>query len=238
MIATPKDYRERWDEEGYIILEDALECDHLKRVQNAFELHAEAARPTWLSQLEAGRRSAGSFDIPNALQKADVFIDLADHPNWFPLVDEFSEYDPLFVNGQFRTVPPNPISYVGWHPDIDYDGPIHPKMQIYLEDVGPGEGGFAFIPGSHKREKGPYFRPLKLENMPGHKVLTGRAGTAILFNGYGWHTSTINRTQHPRRSIILIYEKWNEKRHDADRHKGIAEKLTTPERRRLFGLER
>jgi len=237
MVAIPKDYREQWDEEGYIILEDALEGDHLKEIQDAFKKHADAALPSWIEGVRSGRRSAGSFDIPKAMEKEDAFIDLADHPNWFGLIDEFSQRDPLFINGQFRTVPPNPISYVGWHPDIPYDGPIHPKMQIYLEDVGPGEGGFAFIPGSHRREKGPYFRPQRLETMPGHREFTGRAGTAILFNGYGWHTSTINRTGHPRRSVILIYEKWNENRHDPERHRGIAERLT-PERKRLFGVTR
>ena len=91
MVAIPKDYRRRWDDDGYIILEDALEGDHLAHIQEAFARLAEAAKPMWLEQVKTGRRSAGAFDIPKALEKEDAFIDLADHPNWFPLVDEFAE---------------------------------------------------------------------------------------------------------------------------------------------------
>ena len=44
--------------------------------------------------------------------------------------------------------------------------------------------------------------------MPGYRVFYGRAGTALLFNSYGMHTSMLNRSTTPRRSIILIYEKF------------------------------
>jgi hypothetical protein len=48
----------------------------------------------------------------------------------------------------------------------------------------------------------------------------------------------INSTPHPRKSIILIYEKWTEGRVAADRFATLEDKLQTPARRRLFSLER
>ncbi|MDA0709378.1 MAG: hypothetical protein O3B73_04105, partial [bacterium] len=63
------------------------------------------------------------------------------------------------------------------------------------------------------------------------------AGDAVLFNSYGWHTSMVNTTSNPRKSIILIYEKWSKDRLSTDRFASIAEKCATPDRRRLFGLD-
>jgi ectoine hydroxylase-related dioxygenase (phytanoyl-CoA dioxygenase family) len=73
--------------------------------------------------------------------------------------------------------------------------------------------------------------------MPGQKVFTGRAGTAILFNSYGMHTAVENRTPVPRKSIILIYEKWSRERHNPQKFAAIAPLCATRARRKLFGLE-
>ena len=101
--------------------------------------------------------------------------------------------------------PSSPVSYVGWHPDTPFDQPQQIKVQIYVDDVAADGGPFAFVPGSHKPGSGPCELSGGLETMPGHKVFPGPAGTAILFNTCGWHTSMINRTDRPRRSIILAY---------------------------------
>jgi ectoine hydroxylase-related dioxygenase (phytanoyl-CoA dioxygenase family) len=150
---------------------------------------------------------------------------------------DFSGDDLIFLAPQVRTVPPSPVSYVGWHPDVPHTTPLHMKVQIYLNDVGPGEGGFAYVPGSHKPNAGPYPAVCRLESMPGHRVFTGKAGTAVLFNSYGMHTSMDNRTPAPRKSIILIYEKWSQMRFDPKRFAAVAHLCNTPERRKLFSLE-
>ena len=73
--------------------------------------------------------------------------------------------------------------------------------------------------------------------MPGHKTFPGSAGTAIMFNSYGWHAAMDNPTGKPRKSIILIYEKYTPNRVSPEAHAAIAHYCTTPERRRLFSLE-
>ena len=127
---------------------------------------------------------------------------------------------------------------MGWHPDVPQTNPLHMKVQIYVGDVSEDGGAFGYVPRSHRPDAGPYSGVHRLEDMPGHKVFPGKAGTAILFNSYGWHTSMINRTPTPRKSIILIYEKWNEEKFNPEKFDAISDRLTTPERRQLFSLER
>lgn len=47
----------------------------------------------------------------------------------------------------------------------------------------------------------------------------------------------VNTTSTPRKSIILIYEQWSEGKVASDRYASIADRMTTPERRRLFSLD-
>ena len=68
--------------------------------------------------------------------------------------------------------------------------------------------------------------------MPGHKVILGKAGTAIIFDAFGWHTAWSNRGTRPRKSVIVTYEKPGEPKQSP--FSGLADRLSTPERRRLF----
>jgi ectoine hydroxylase-related dioxygenase (phytanoyl-CoA dioxygenase family) len=112
------------------------------------------------------------------------------------------------------------------------------KVQIYLDDTTPDDGAFGYVPGSHLENAGPYPLVRDPDSMPGHRVYGGHAGSAILFNSYGMHTSMVNRSGRARRSIILIYEVFNEAIFSPEQYQRFADRLTTPERRQLFRLER
>ena len=73
--------------------------------------------------------------------------------------------------------------------------------------------------------------------MPGHRTFVGAAGTAVMFNSYGWHAAMDNHSGIPRKSIILIYEQRTAGRVEPDTFSAIAHRCTTSERRRLFSLE-
>ena len=177
------------------------------------------------------------YDIPEPLEKDDVFVDIVDHPSYYGCLRQFTGAQPMFLAEQVRTVPPWPLSYTNWHPDVPHSNPLHIKVQIYVNDVAPGCGEFAFVPASHMREAGPYTRPVFQESMPGHRTFVGAAGTAVMFNAYGWHAAMDNRSGIPRKSIILIYEQRTAGRVDPDTFSAIAHRCTTSERRRLFSLE-
>ncbi|MBM3265422.1 MAG: phytanoyl-CoA dioxygenase family protein [candidate division Zixibacteria bacterium] len=227
----------QWNEQGYLVFEEALSGDFLKRLQAAFDRCAEAGKEDFLQGIVRGETTATFYDIPGALEKDDVFIDLVDHPAYYGHLQAFTDGKVILLGPQVRMVPPWVLSYVGWHPDVGPTNPLHIKVQIYVNDVAPGAGEFAYVPGSHRPGAGPYPRVKNLEAMPGYKRFPGKAGTVILFNSYGWHAAMENHTGVPRKSIILIYEKYTEGRIKPETYVGIAGRLHTQERRRLFSLE-
>ncbi|HCR19185.1 MAG TPA: hypothetical protein DIU35_17035 [Candidatus Latescibacteria bacterium] len=237
MIRPTEGQKIQWDRDGYIVLEKAMQGNDLERLQGSFERCRSEVKSDWLEEIVKGNQPASYFDIPNPLECDDIFIDIVDYPSWYGLLMAFAGDDLIFLAPQVRTVPLSPISYVGWHPDVPHTRPLHMKVQIYLDDVSEDGGAFAYVPGSHRPDVGPCPRYHRLEFMPGHIVIPGKAGDAILFNSYGWHTSMKNKTQEPRKSIILIYEKWSEDQFKPDRFASVADRITTSERRRLFSLE-
>jgi hypothetical protein len=229
--------RAQLDEAGCLALPGALPPAQLLQVQRAFDRCALEAKPRWLEGVARGRAPAAYFDLPHPFESEPLFLDLVDHPGYYGLLLDLTGGELLFLWGQFRTLPPSPLSYVGWHYDVERSNPLHLKVQLYLNDVGEGEGAFAYVPGSHLPDAGPYPLVRRLESMPGHRVFYGRAGDAVLFNSYGLHTSMVNQTPRPRRSIILIYEQRTPAQVRPERFAALADRLRTPERRRLFGLE-
>jgi ectoine hydroxylase-related dioxygenase (phytanoyl-CoA dioxygenase family) len=236
-----------WKEDGYVVLEDAIQGDDLSRLQEAFERLSEESKPEWLEDVATGKRSSSFFDIPRLVNRDEIFLDMIDHHSTLGILRDFLGEDMLSGGGLTgRTVPPCPISYVGWHPDMNRENyPLHIKVQVYVNDVGEERGAFAYVPGSHKEDAGPYPRVKRLDAMPGIKPLPGKAGTAVLFNLYGWHTSMINRTLEPRKSLIIGYSVFHGKRNKYNvrgpewtARRAELKKLLTPEREYLFGYGR
>ena len=226
----------QWEEQGYLVFEDAIPAGMLQRLQNTFDYWATKCKEAWLDEVSKGQLTATYYDIPNVLDKDPIFIDILDQPYYFNYVKVLTENQPIFIGEQVRTTPIWPLSYTDWHPDVPPDHPLHIKVQIYVNDVEPGAGEFCYIPGSHKPGAGPYPRVRKLEAMPGHKKFPGKAGTAIMFNTYGWHVAMENRTNIPRKSIILTYERKTPGRIDSKNYESIAHFLNTPDRLKLFGM--
>ena len=215
----------QWDEDGYLVFSDAIAGQQPRRLQNAFDYWAEQCKADWLDRIERGEQAATFYDIPEPLEKDEIFVDIVDHPSYYGCLRQFTGAQPMFLAEQVRTVPLWPLSYTSWHPDVPHSNPLH--IKIYVNDVDPGCGvlrarpglspdlrkrcrsgrEFAFVPGSHKRTAGPYTRPVFQESMPGHRTFVGAAGTAVMFNAYGWHAAMDNHSGIPRKSIILIYEK-------------------------------
>ena len=81
--------------------------------------------------------------------------------------------------------------------------------------------------------------------MPGSSRCRAKAGTAGLFNCYGWHTALINRTTTPRKSLISSYCVFNELKDQYGKRgpewtqsREKLKRLLSPEREYLFGFGR
>jgi hypothetical protein len=109
--------RTQWEEQGYLVFENAIAGDELRRLQNAFDDWAEKCKPGWLAAVEAGETAATYYDIPAPLEKDEIFIDIVDHPSYYGCLMTFTDDDLIFLAPQVRTVPPWPVSYTGWRPD-------------------------------------------------------------------------------------------------------------------------
>ena len=147
MILPTPEQKAQWEEKGYLVFENAIQGEDLKRLQNAFDYWADAGKAEWLDRVEAGEAVATFYDIPNPLEKDPIFIDIIDYPSYYGALMDFTDHDLILLGPQVRTVAPWPVSYTGWHPDVGQSNPLHIKVQIYVNDVEPGGGEFGFCTG-------------------------------------------------------------------------------------------
>ena len=182
MAPHPTDEERRfWEENGYLFLEGAVAGGELTRLQEAFDRCAREDKAQWLEGIAQGTRPAGYFDIENPMEKDDAYMDLIDHPSWYPYLMDFADDELLLLAPQVRTLPAQPVSYLRWHADVPHTYPLHMKVQIYVDDVPADGGAFGFVPGSHKPDAGECPNPKPVETMPGCRIFAGKAGDAVLF---------------------------------------------------------
>ena len=222
---------------GLVVIEEAIRGEQLTRLQKATDYWHEQCKEDWLEEIASGDACPLWFDVPDAMEKDEVFLDMLDHPSFIDLLDAITDGE-LLLGGPFqvRATPPWPVAYTAWHPDKGRDGQLHPKMQIYINDVPGNSGEFAYVPGSHLTTDDTRYRPQRNNTMPGHRRLPGKAGTVILFDNAGLHTAMDNRTTTPRKSMIVGYQQ-RRLASPEDRFAGVAKWCRTSRRRRLLGLE-
>ena len=111
-----------------------------------------------------------------------------------------------------------------WHRDgpwpVDPDGtpfgsiPGQVNCGYYLDDLTDENGPIAIVPGSHKA----LFKPPK-ENIdfPDQKLITAKAGQAVLFNGWIYHRGLGNNSNTNRRVCLMCYQNsWMKSRETFD----------------------
>jgi ectoine hydroxylase-related dioxygenase (phytanoyl-CoA dioxygenase family) len=131
----------------------------------------------------------------------------------FPIVREIVGDDVSMIDNSYYITPPRtPRTHAGWHHDVGLRGVHHPlsvlmvKVFYLLTDVNADSGGTAMIPGSHRLPMDfTYPEVADPKDMPGAVQMTGRAGTAYLFNGRVYHCAVNNESDLPRRVLIYNY---------------------------------
>ena len=235
---TPEQ-RESFDANGYVMIENAIEGEDLERVQEVFLEGQAETRAKW----EADGCPRGFFDIPNVLERDDIFLDLMHYKSTFPVMEEVIGPDIQLMGIQARTYPPNPTSYTNWHKDCPpWSHPqyaLKSKLFYYLFDVVEDGGCTSFVPGKHQsiEDIPKYETP---EEMPGHVKMTAKAGTAVIFDTRLWHTAMTNVSANPRVCLIYNYVPFWFKQYAGtiEQAQRLDERVTDPMRRQLLGLER
>jgi hypothetical protein len=202
--------RDSFDQQGYLIIEDALDADMIRRLTAAGDRVDGRERQT--QGLDANALM-GKF---RTIVEEDVFLDLLDWPKTFPLIWDILGWNVQHYISHLIYYPPEPAenSEPGgiWHQDGGRPVPEmerpHPRLSLkiafWLTDTdAPDRGGIRIIPGSHKRDEFPERRP---EVEPeGVMQLQVKAGTAALFDRRMWHARGINRSNVTRKVLFLGY---------------------------------
>ncbi len=208
-----------FDNNGYLVLEELLDADHVNALLKA--LHRAIQRRRKLQEREfphtgittlMGEKSTRIFYI---LADDPLFLEMLDWPAIWPYVtgllnalphhhasDAIIEHGSDLIDRDMR-----------WHIDGIDDGfrnlgPQIPLLQLkigyYLSDMTqPGQGNLCVLPGSHKAASAPTRQDLqRWGKSAGVSEICAPAGTAILFHNALWHSAGPFSSKYGQRAML------------------------------------
>ncbi|MDF2440474.1 MAG: hypothetical protein JWN98_1458 [Abditibacteriota bacterium] len=200
----------QWDKNGYFVLRGALSGALLDRVLEAAE-EVEARK-----RAERNLGSNDTLEVRNAIIEHDVFWELLDYEETFPLVLDLMGGDIQLSTSHLIVRPPVPgdtpatFKAIGWHADapqaLTYDDrPMAMKVGYFLSDVmRPGSGALLVSPGSHKTTN-----PERDENGEVRDVveINAKPGDVVLFNHRTYHAVGPNYSGRHRKVLYMGYNR-------------------------------
>jgi len=190
--------------EGYLLLPDLLNADHLARLKA--ETDELETTPVDYSVHQRGRS--------NLQFVGGVLTDLVAHPPTIAFLRELLGEEIILSHyGYARSEPGHPG--ISLHTDgqpfgsqiFGYEGsvPVMVRVLYYLDDLTPDISPFRVIPHSHlsmHADGNPYRR---FESHPEEVMVTARAGAAILINHRIFHGNYPNTGDRPRGMLAIGY---------------------------------
>jgi hypothetical protein len=200
-----------FDLQGYIAVPNALDKEQLADLNALLDKHIE--------QECASDRPAHRFG--GLLEWGKPYRDLIDNPSVVPYLDVIlgerfrldhlyadlirSGTSPIGATLHGGGAPFDPSQYYHFHGGQMYNGLT--VVAYNLADVGPEDGGFGCVPGSHKSN---YRFPGEWRDMseniePCVRRVTGPAGTAVIFTEALTHGALPWTGQGERRTVFFKY---------------------------------
>ena len=202
--------RDFFDQEGYLVVENALDAEMIGR------LTAAADR---VDRRERRSRKLGDHGVLSkfrAIVEDDVFLELLDWPRTFPLIWDILGWNVQHYISHLIYYPPEPDGEPNrrrhWHQDGGRPVPEmerpHPRLSLkvafWLSDIDePERGGIRIVPGSHRRDRPP--DPEPQADPDGALQVQVKAGTAVLFDRRMWHARGTNTSEVTRKVLFLGY---------------------------------
>ncbi|MBT5830693.1 MAG: hypothetical protein HOH77_10915, partial [Candidatus Latescibacteria bacterium] len=184
-VATEEQLRQ-FNDEGYLIVEDALSPELLGRLNTAVDR---------VEKMERESKGLGPDDMFSKFRTVvedDTFLDLLDNPKTFPLLWDILGWNIQLYISHLIVYPPEPqgveVREGGWHQDGGRPVPEmerpHPRLSLkisyWLSDVSePERGAMEIVPGSHKLDH----KPEACDSGEGVMPVCVKPGTAVLFDG-------------------------------------------------------
>lgn len=206
------DLRFAFDVQGYLHLRGVLTADEIaeyngwmRDIENTDVKAFNATTPDYIPH-QLNRPVSRVLDVDPR------FARFLDHPAVEPYLAEFLGEDYRHIdNDLYYTYPGYPGG--SWHRGVQPHATGHmvngeficPMVKVFycLSDVGPGEGEFVVIPGSHRT-------PLKIDmkriDLPAQYIFDNvKTGDVILFNEALIHNGRPNPSQKTRKTMIVNF---------------------------------
>lgn len=233
--------RRQWEEDGYLLLEQALSPEEVAVVLEAADRAVADGRRR--SQ-QGGPRA---FKVARAVEQ-DASLDfLLDHPAALPvLLDLLGPSLQILGTEIFVRLPaPGSEPLIEWHKD---GGPalsriLHQpgnpalvlKIQYFLTDLSePDSGNFMLVPGSHRRPF-PADGQVPETDLARAVQVLARPGDALIFPWALWHAVAPNKSGRVRKSATIRWGQLFVRPYDYERPPDHLLARWTPRQRRLFG---
>jgi len=192
---------ERFQQEGYVILESALDAAAIAELVGALAPY-EQDRPMGRNAFE-GQKSQRVYSLA---AKGDVFGRLAEHPRVMALCEKLLL--PNFLLSTLQSIRLHPGEQAqAWHTDDAFYLVPRPRTETLavsviwaIEDFTDENGATHIIPGSHRWGME---HPDAHELAPVSAVMP--AGSAIVFDGALWHRGGANQSSGTRLAISPQY---------------------------------
>ena len=209
-----REERRHFEEQGYLIVEDALPEDRLRTLIGAVDR---------VDGEERRRHNLGPHHqllLEGLIEHDPAFVDLVDWPRTFPKVwgvlgwNLYVYHSHLGVNPPVAPDQPRVKQSLHWHQDsgrVNADIETHPrprlslKVAYFLTDMRePGQGNFSIIPGSHLQDA--LERPADgVSDPPGATPVCVAPGTAVFFDRRLWHSASPNWSTGTRKVLFYGY---------------------------------
>jgi phytanoyl-CoA hydroxylase len=213
--------REEYLRDGYLTYPGLLDSDQLQK------LLAEIDRITDDSTLAKHDKSKLEMEpkqgpdgrlvrrIYDPCSRYTPFRELSDSPKLLDAVEALLGPDLLFQYSKINMKPASIGSIVEWHQDVSYYPLTNSSslaVLLYLDNADVANGCLQVIPGRQNgrlldHTQDGYFVGKIVETVDESEAvpLEGKAGTAIFMNCMTPHASVTNRSDRPRRTLILSY---------------------------------
>lgn len=187
------------DRRGYLVLPDAVVAEDLDRLRSAFDRACEGE----------GIPLRGTRHPRRLLEAAPGFAQFLTDPRVLAAVVHVLGRP--FRAGAAGRDPLPGFGQQGLHADWLPRGPSEPYYVVtilgMIDDFTPDNGATRVIPGSHRLGGTPpksFATPASRH--PDQVVVTGAAGSVLVFNGHLWHGGTANTSRDHRRSVQATFQ--------------------------------
>lgn len=200
-----------FNEQGYLIVEDALDTEQLARLTQLTDAIHE-------KKIAAGFDPSAALFYPNFIPDAPEFADLVDYQKILPKVWGILGWNIYLYHAHLIITPPSgkprDNKTFGWHQDsgrVNQEMESHPrprlslKVAYFLSDTSEeGRGNFWILPGSHLNDTLALPQD-KLGQPEGAIPVCVKPGTAVFFDRRLWHTASPNWSDVTRKILFYGY---------------------------------